>query len=149
MTTPYISVDDADTYMEDERVITDAWDDATDAQKSKAVIQATRMIDRLNFEGEKAVEGQANEFPRGEDTEVPLDIQYACAELAYVLLDYVDASIEIANLSNTKQGIGDARVERDTSFAHEHIRAGIPSLEAWAYLKPYLRDGRSVILERT
>ena len=148
MTTPYIEVEDAQDYF-DERLRSEAWDDATAEDQAKALKQATRMIDRLNFEGDKADEAQENQFPRGNDTEVPLDIQYATCELAFALLDDVDASMEIANLSNTKQGIGDARVERDTSYVHEHIRAGIPSLEAWTYLKPYLRDGRSIILERT
>jgi hypothetical protein len=145
---PYIDVADAQTYF-DERLRTDPWDDAEDSDKLKALKMATRMIDKLNFAGCKHDEDQELQFPRGDDTEVPQDIKDATCELALALLDDVDPNLEVENLSHTKQGIGDARVERDTTFSDEHIRAGIPSIDAWNLLKPYLRDPREVGLLRS
>ena len=135
----YISVVDADTYF-DERLNSDAWEDATTADKTKALITSTRMIDRLNFRGNKTVATQSEQFPRGEDTEVPDDIKYACCEIAIALLDGVDPELEFENLDMVSQGYANVRSTYNRSSKPEHLIAGIMSIIAWRYLKPYLRD---------
>lgn len=83
---------------------------------------------------------QPNQFPRGDDVAVPDPIAQACCELALALLDDVDPNIEIENLQNKMQSIDGGRTERDTSYVQEHVRAGIPSIQAWMLLVPFLRD---------
>lgn len=143
---PYADVTYADGYFGD-RLGTIAWDSASSQDKLKALKQSTRAIDQLNFAGQKYDQTftgtdptQPRQFPRGDDTVVPDDILRACCELALSLIDDVDPNLEIENLSLSSQGIGDARTNRDTSYVQDHVRAGIPSIQAWTLLVPYLRD---------
>jgi len=143
---PYANETYGTSYFAD-RLRADAWDDASSADRTKALKQASNAIDKLNFAGHKhdetltlGVPTQPRQFPRGDDTDVPVDVLNACCELALALLDDVDPNLEVENLAFTRQGIGEAAVNRDTSYGQEHIRAGIPSLEAWNLLLPYLRD---------
>ena len=147
MTTAYITVDDADTYFS-ERLNTSAWDISTTTDKGIALKDATKRIDRLNFIGEKNESDQERQFPRYDDTTIPYDIQYATAELAMVLLDDIDPNMEIELLGMKSQGLASARSTYDRSFVPEHLQAGIPSSEAWAYLKPYLVDPQSIEVNR-
>jgi hypothetical protein len=143
----YATRTEAQAYF-DERLNTDAWDDATEANQTKALAMSTKLIDRLNFVGEKTDEDQDNQFPRDNDTEVPNDIKNACSEIALALLDGVDPELEFENLAMVSQGYANVRSTYDRSFAQEHIVAGIPSVIAWRYLKPYLRDARAIDLSR-
>jgi hypothetical protein len=143
----YCTVDEAQSYF-DGRLNTDAWDDATSTNKEKSLINATRLIDRLNFKGTKTSDSQDLQFPRDEDTTVPDDIKYACSELALALLDGVDPELEFENLRMVSQGYANVRSTYDSLIPAEHINAGIPSVAAWRYLKPYLRDAQAVDLSR-
>jgi len=144
---PYITVADADTYFENRYNVT-IWDQADDDDKEKALKDMTLRIDRLNFIGIKADEDQEKQFPRYGDTTVPLDIQYACAEGAFALLDGIDPERELELLGMKSQGLASARSTFDRSFAPEHFLAGIPSAMAWNYLKPYLIDPENVQITR-
>ena len=126
----------------------DAWDDAATASKTKAILASTDIIDRLNYEGEKADEDQVLQFPRDADTVVPDDIKTACAHIALALLDDIDMEIEFDNLSMVSQGISSIRATYRTDRVAEHIVAGVPSIIAWRYLKPFLRDSNSVSVNR-
>ena len=143
----YATTVEAATYFS-ERLNTDAWDDAVTGDKTKALAQATKIIDRLNFLGELADEDQDNQFPRDNDTEVPNDIKYACCEIALALLDGVDPEIEFENLSMVAQGYGNVKSTYDREIPAAHILAGVPSVTAWRYLSPYLRDPYSITLRR-
>ncbi len=147
------------TYVEaqeiaDERLNVEAWDDAVTEDGSiagdpgsttyKALSMATKIIDRLNYRGVKYDVDQANQFPRGTDTTVPDDIGQACFEIALALLDGVDPQFEAENLSMTSQGYANVRSTYDRELTAPHISAGVPSLTAWRYLVPYLRDPRYV-----
>lgn len=145
--TPYLDEDDAQDYF-DERLAISAWTAATTADQVKALKMATKAIDRLSFTGEKNDAEQEHQFPRGDDTEVPQDILDATCELALALLDGVDPNLEIEVLSQTQGGIEGARVSRDTSYVQPHIRAGIPSIQAWTLLLPFLRDPNDGDLSR-
>jgi hypothetical protein len=149
------------------RLNTEAWDNADDTTRQKALIQATRLIDRLNFEGDKTDPKQTLQFPRSitnmeidpstglptqpvttADTVVPLDIQYACYEIAIQLLDGVDPDWEVASLAQSANKISSLSTSYNRGFVEEHIRAGIPSYIAWTYLKPYMRDTKELLLSR-
>jgi len=143
----YATLAEGNTYM-GERLNTAAWDAAADADKNKGLQWATKLIDRLNFLGEKTDEDQELQFPRDADTDVPDDIKNACIECASALLDGVDPEMEFENLSMVAQGYSNVRSTYDRSRPAEHILAGIPSVTAWRYLKPYIRDVHTVDLER-
>jgi len=145
--TAYITVADADTYFTS-RYNVDSWDNASDADKTKALAESTIRIDRLNFVGRKNSDTQANQFPRYDDTTIPDDIQYACAEAAFALLDGIEPEREVELLSMKSQGLASARSTYDRSFVPEHLLAGIPSSLAWQYLKPYLDDPETMQVNR-
>jgi len=160
------------------RLYTTAWDALSDGDKQKALDWAARIIDRLNFIGEKsaaaavrfgynqsysvynfvsgdqlaAIEAagatQAAQFPRGSDTTVPADILTAEAEISYALADGVDPDMEFENLGVISQGYSSVRTTYDRSFVQEHLVAGVPSATAWRYLKPFLRDPSTMRINR-
>ncbi|TRZ52364.1 MAG: hypothetical protein D4S01_03100 [Dehalococcoidia bacterium] len=142
-----------------ERLNVEAWDDAVDEDGSnfgevgtltyKSLTMATKIIDRLNYAGEKYDEDQVNQFPRGEDTTVPDDIGQACFEIALALLDGVDPQLEGENLGMTSQGYANVRSTYDRGIPAPHLVAGVPSLTAWRYLIPYLRDVYLIDINRT
>jgi len=136
-----------DTWFES-RVGADAWDDASDADQTKALAHATKIIDSLNFLGEMTSSTQIHQFPRYEDTSYPDDIISACCEIALALLDDVDMEAEVENMRMISQGYGSARSTYDPTLGPEHIRAGVPSATAWRYLRPYLRDPQAIKLSR-
>ena len=145
----YIDRVEAQVYF-DGRLNTEAWDDTTDdTVKDKSLIMATRIIDRLNFSGCKAVVTQELQFPRGIDTVVPLDVQNATAEIALALLDGVNPDLEFENVFMTSQGYGGIRSSFDRSVKAAHLLAGIPSFVSWTFLKPYLLDTLNIELHRT
>lgn len=144
----YINLTDANTYFEDLRFETDAWDSASDAEKNKALSIATADIDRLNFYGIKAVKTQELEFPRKGQTAVPKEIGYACCEQAYCYLDNMDQDFEFDQLRETGYGYASLRSNTDAHIESEHKQAGILSVKAWRYLKPFLASVRDIKFKR-
>lgn len=152
MTAPiaaYGQVADADTYFET-RLDASAWNDETDnSRKEAALITATQRIDRLQFVDDKTDEDQDYEFPRGEDeTETPEEIITACYEEALALLDGCDITKEIASLNLSGSTLGRSSMSMNTSFIPEYFANGIASALAWQYLRPFLRDPRSILVHR-
>lgn len=149
ITTPYTSRAEGDTYFSG-RLNTDCWDDASDADKDKALLQATRAMDRLNYRGEKTDADQELQFPRGGDLLVPDDIKAACAEEALALLEGKDPEMERESLSIKSQEFGKAKVGFDKSTGRPmNILNGIMSATAWSYILPYLRDPMTFFISRT
>jgi hypothetical protein len=126
----------------------DAWNNATSSNKTKALTTGTQIIDALNYLGAKTDEDQVNQFPRDEDTAVPDDITYANYEIASALLDGIDTELEYDNLSLIVQKHATAQATYKRDEHPPHILAGVPSMAAWRYLKPYLRDSLEIGLER-
>lgn len=124
------------------------WTNATNINKRKGLIQATRIIDRLNFVGEKSEETQVLEFPRYPDEIVPLDIEKATYEIAYRLLAGFDEEHSESNVGVLSRQWGPVSTSYSEKFRAEHIAAGVPSVEAWRLLKPYLRNPRRIQLNR-
>jgi hypothetical protein len=164
----YGSVAEANEYFTN-RLHSPAWLRAPVDDRPKALWAATMVIDALNYKGNKhtvytllavnanatateirAAEAlQALEFPRGADTTVPESIRKASYEVAYALLDGKDPELELENLGITSQGYASVR----TTYARnqvpiEHIINGVPSPQAWRWLKPFLREDDAVKLSR-
>jgi len=137
--TSYSTVLEADIYFSN-RLNTSVWDDSTETEKTKALIMGTQIIDRLNYKGDKTVDTQTAQFPRGGDTDVPDDIKYANDEIALALLDGVDPELEYENLFMTSQGYSNVRSTYNREIMPGHVVAGAPSVTAWRYLQPYVRD---------
>lgn len=150
----YIDVIDATTYFQT-RLNSSTWFDAdvTDQDRLAALVTATRRIDNLNFMGSQALYGQLLQWPRLglnlDPTTIPDDILIATCELAYALLDGADANMEVESIASTSDKFSSVGDTYNRGFVLDHIRAGIPSLEAWQHLVPYLVDPNLVTLRRT
>jgi hypothetical protein len=143
----YITNYDADTYFLT-RFPSDEWDNASDENKTKALAHATRLIDTLNFIGDKHDETQVNEFPRGEDTVVPEAIANATCEIAVALISGRDIEYEQENLAAKVMSLDNNRLGSDSSAVDLPKVHGIPSRLAWDFLRPFLRDGQSFTISR-
>jgi len=172
MYTYYGTLAEANTYFS-HRLHEEAWTNATTDEREKALIWATKIIDALNFKGQKAAvydimyDADGNEldvtdeelrdadwsqdlqFPRDEDVDVPEEIKIACWEISYNLLDGVDPDLELENLAVVSQGIASVRTTYNRNHSQiEHLNNGVPSAAAWRYLRPFLRDSGSVKFSR-
>lgn len=125
-----------------------AWTDATNAQRVTALIEATQLIDNLNFKDDKTVSTQYLEFPRGGDTVVPTNIQNASYELALRILDGFDPDNEMESLRSSSQSYDGIRESYHSGVFPEWTMAGIISARAWRLLKPFLRDPRILTISR-
>lgn len=143
----YVTIADANTYFAD-RLNSEVWINADPNDQVKALATATRYIDRLNFAGSKHDDLQSNQFPRGDDVDVPQDIKDACCEIAIMLLDGFDIEVERNNLDMISQGMGNVRSTYSRDMKPAHILAGIPSIVAWNLLLPYLPDSRVIGVTR-
>lgn len=149
--TPYIDVVDAKEYFMS-RVGSEAWDYADDADRLKALNNATKIIDRLAYIGQKSDSTQDHEFPRYDPLttypDVPTAILDATCEIALALLDGVDPQLEFDNLSQSASNYANIKSNFDRTVLPEHIQAGVPSVIGYQLLKPYLSDINSTVLRR-
>jgi hypothetical protein len=166
----YVSVEDAEDYFE-LRLNSGAWDEAENDDKCKALVTATRSIDRLNFAGLRTYDynrlqpiefripiprdlapsslpGQNLEFPRNGATTIPQDILDATCECALALLEGVDPELEMQGLGTLSQRFSSAGTTFDPAQARMAFRHGIPSFKAWNLLWPYLADPTEVVTKR-
>ena len=82
----YVSLAEANEYFSD-RLHADAWAEASDADKEKALAMATKAIDRQPLKGRKTDPAQKLAFPRYPDTEIPATVKETCCEEALALLE--------------------------------------------------------------
>jgi hypothetical protein len=168
----YTDIDGAQAYF-DGRLNTGAWDDSTDVDKGKALLQATRAIDRLNFSGLRTADytarvsnfgldgnlistsilppssdTQSLEFPRNGATTIPQDIVAACCECALAFLDGIDTEAELSQRNVITQKFGAVMETYDPHMLNLAFQNGIPSIVAWNYLFPYLQDPGEITLRR-
>lgn len=144
----YASISFADEYFS-ERYGADEWTEMSESNKTKLLKTATMIIDQLNFAGDKADEDQELEFPRGTDTEVPRNIKRACCEISLALLGGADPQHDYDALFDTASALDVGRVSRNPNDIHIMKIHGIPSIVAWGFLRPFLRDGQALTLSRT
>jgi hypothetical protein len=167
----YGTVIDGDVYFAT-RLHSEAWELSSALDKAKALYTATRSIDRLNFKGNKTVVynlyvaavdpddvtdamirvaslTQELEFPRDGDTTIPREVEEACYEIAYSLLDGVDPEMEIENIGLTGTSFAGVKTSYDRiNQPVEHLSNGIASSMGWRLLKPYLRFSRAIKISR-
>jgi hypothetical protein len=143
----YATTSEAQAYF-DTRLNTDSWDSASPSDKLKALTMSTRAIDLLNYIGEKHLDTQENQFPRGDDVVVPDDVVFATCENALSLLEGVNIEEELNNLRVTSERYASIGVTYDSRLQNENLLAGIASKTAWDFLKPYLRDPRAIALRK-
>ena len=135
----YLTVEEAELIIA-ERLQTEPWDVASYADKNRALIQASKRVDRLSYIGEKTVSTQEHAFPRGVATTVPDDILEAVVILAIAFLDGVSVDNEANNVTIVSQKISTVTTTYNRNVVPEWLSALIPSAEAWSLLRPYLRD---------
>ncbi len=177
----YGTLSDANTYF-DNRLHSESWSNSDPADRPKALTEATRLIDSLNYRGVKhtvwlimyepdpyntgnytkklvnppsrndlitADGNQELEFPRGQDTVVPTEIEWSCYEIALALLEGFDPEDAIDRLNVIRQAYSAVRTTYDNSSdAMEYLVYGIPTARVWRWLKPYLTDDRILKISR-
>lgn len=170
----YGTLSEANAYFAD-RLHSQAWDSAMASDKPKALLQAARIIDNLNYKGMKAAvydvsydsDGnrlepapdeatvlaadatQELEFPRGRDAAVPEQIKWAQWEIAYALLDGFDPDEAMDAMRVKSQTYSAVRTTyADGDQSNEYLLYGIPSGSVWRLLMPYLADARIIRLRR-
>lgn len=153
--TLYIEVDDADDYFE-ERLYSDSWDAASDANKRKALLMAQKKIDRLPFKGRKyetTDDGQEEEWPRVIDesivdwdsdlsaTAIPQAVQDAVCEEALALLE-AGARTSSPRATAQREGVASMRLADGTAETYDLNRSGgrkgLLSQEAYDLLRPFM-----------
>lgn len=166
MPATYASLDEASDYFQ-WATPSEAWDDASPTERAKALVTATRAIDRLNFAGlrtsdwsrlvntrtpirilDPAPVGQDLEFPRNGETTIPQPIKDATCEIAYALLDGVDPEMESQSLEVSSQNFSAVSTSYDTTSRSMAIRNGIVSRTAWGLIYPYLASPYEINLVR-
>lgn len=140
-TNSYISVADANTYFED-RLDADEWINADDTVKAKALITATRSIDREPLIGKKYSDDQTLQFPRLTDgASIPQIVKDACCEEALFLLQmtsYQKKREREHALGMVGASIGDASEYAQQSIVQQKTKGrGVYSPIAKQLLKPY------------
>lgn len=98
-----------------------AWDAAEQTSQLKALVTATRMLDRQRWKGEKTSPGQTLDWPRTGVTDdegaavapgtVPLAIEHATYELANALLADVTVQTQLDAGSNVRRTVDQVSVE--------------------------------------
>jgi hypothetical protein len=132
----YSTLEDADFYLESV-LNTEAWDLSNDKLRTKALGQATKIIQSLNVPTFVSY------------NEVPDDIKAATVEIALKLLDGVDPEAEYK--AATVKSMSFDKISQ-TNMVKEvplHIIAGVPSVSAFNILRRYMPDLTTVRLART
>lgn len=116
----YVTVAEADAYFADS-INSAGWDGADAPTKDKALISATRYLDRQRWQGTKTVSTQNLEWPRSgvtcngdpvDSDEVPDEIKESQYEMAQILIQDPTSGNNLNTGSNTKRAkAGSAEVE--------------------------------------
>lgn len=153
-TNSYITLADAEDYF-DLHLNPGLWSTSTDTVKEKALIQATKKIDRLNLRGYKVDEyNQTLQFPRIYQYTPKQDLGLDTDDVPQSVLDAVceEALALITKLTNTSTGLreelqaqgvksisfGDASETYSTSRVTNQTK--LLSQEAKTLLRPYIQS---------
>jgi hypothetical protein len=143
--TPYCTVEQGEAYAMTS-FKHEVWDNATDDDKLRALLDASDLIDNLNYSGVACSTNTANrQFPR-EGASIPDKIIKACYELAYALLDGADPELEMESAYQAARTFDTINITR--SVIHPRLTHGIVSMKAWILLRPFLRDPNALTLTR-
>ena len=136
----YCTIEYADEYFK-KRLHAESWGETSEADKEKALKQATRSIDRMPLKGRKTDLHQPLAFPRYPDTEIPEAVKEACCEEALALL-------ESGNSQRRKlqqEGVQSFTLGNMSETYAPGAGRGLLSQEAKELLRPWLLGGVNII----
>lgn len=140
----YVTVQEADTYFSN-RLFSDSWTNASPEDKQKALIMATKAIDRKPLRGRKTDPQQELAFPRNGATEIPQEVKDACCEEALAILSSVGNQ---HSLYGPKPGLKSIQIGKVREEYFSPIEGGTNSFntqlrspEAWELLKFWIGGG--------
>ncbi len=110
------------------------WGETSDADKEKALRQATKEIDRQPLKGRKTDTAQTLAFPRHPDTEVPVAVKDACCEVALALLERSNSQ----RRKLQQEGVQSFTLGNMSETYAPGAGRGLLSQEAKDLLKPWL-----------
>jgi hypothetical protein len=125
-----VTIEEAQEFLDGELGVT-YWDLASDADRTKALTMASRLINNLSLKAEYI-------------TAPSDDLKNACTILAVKLLGIGE---DKTDLSSEKYG-GMSTVY-DRKLYDEMEATGIVSKRAWTLIKPYLNDNQTIVTERS
>lgn len=136
----YVSLETADYYF-DERLNSSVWDNATQEEKEKALVTASKKLDNLNFIGSKKSQTQPMAFPRlfvsDKVTQMPADIEEAVCEEALALLEFGNS----VHTQNKNFGIQSISLGTGSVSYRETKQEGLLSAEAYRLVSKWLCKG--------
>ena len=151
-TVPYADEAFGDLYFGERFPIAAEWDAADSATKLRALQSGTRMIDLLPLVNEKADEAQLLEFPRTDETEIPVEVQECNCEIALSLLRGWDAERAAGSVGVASESIGDAAKSYSGGGRGELARTdnlfGLPSPTAANLIAPWVVNDDELDLVR-
>ena len=136
----YCTIEYADEYFKN-RLHAESWGETSDADKEKALRQATKEIDRQQLRGRKVNSGQALAFPRYPDTEVPEAVKEACCEIALALLERGNSQ----RRKLQQEGVQSFTLGNMSETFAAGAGKGLLSQEAKELLRPWLLGGVNII----
>jgi hypothetical protein len=153
----YISLADANTYFLENRIYADAWDSASDITREKALIEATKHINRQIWKGQKAIATQKLQFPRAiycpdgynvlfpklilyynswyVEREISDEVKYATCEEALAILKAGSTQTKRAVLQ--AQGVKSFSVDDISETFSYGGSSKLMSIEAVEYMRKY------------
>ena len=123
------------------RLHAERWGETSDADKEKALRQATKEIDRQLLKGRKATDAQELAFPRYPDTEVPEAVKEACCEIALALLERGNSQ----RRKLQQEGVQSFTLGNMSETYVPGAGRGLISPEAKELLRPWLLGGVNII----
>ncbi len=142
----YVSLDDANA-LAASRLFSTPWSGATDDTRSRALITATALLDRLRWQGRKLAPTQALAFPRVPDrcpTGYPLNVSVP-GEIITATVEFAIALLGAGKLPGgpavQQQMLGDAMTMYYPSIADDlprHVRK---------LIEPHLRASSAHVAE--
>jgi len=129
----FVTLAEANTYME-ARLNSTLWDAATDDSKNRSLIEATRELGNLSWQGYTAADTQALAWPREwvtdpdsptldyyDSTEIPTRLKNATCELAFQFIKA--GTTDVAALDSTSGVIRKKIDVLETEYAEPWTRA--------------------------
>jgi hypothetical protein len=140
MSGSYCTIEYADEYFAG-RLHAESWSETSDADKEKALRQATKEIDRQLLKGRKATDTQELAFPRYPDTEVPEAVKEACCEIALALLERGNSQ----RRKLQQEGVQSFTLGNMSEIFAAGAGKGLLSQEAKELLRPWLLGSVNII----
>ncbi len=129
----YVNLTEANEYFSN-RLHADAWAEASDADKDKALAMAAKAIDRQPLSGRKTDTAQPLAFPRHPEIKIPEAVQEACCEEALALLERGNSQ----RRKLQQEGVQSFSLGNMSETYAPGAGRGLLSQEAKELLKPWL-----------